>query len=844
MSAFKSVCKRELRAFFASPLAYVFIGVYLLLSGLATWNIARFFDTARVDLDPLFQFQPWFLAILAPAIGMRLWSEDLKSRSSDIYFTAPVPLIKIHLAKAVAGLTVLIAALAATLPYWIVVSYLGAPDHGLIALNYLHLILISALFLIISMTFSAVTRQQVVALVLGVTVNLILLVAGLNIVTDIAGNLPARLLTGWLDSFGLFSLLTNAQRGVLRLSDPLIYLSLMALFCSAGVTLLDARRRPGHPVWRSWTGATLAILFLGFPAVRATLDLTIGQVRIDVTGYQLNTLSHGARALAASVEEPIDLTLFYSEDIGAEYPNIRAHADRVEALLNAFAVASNGNIRTQTINPSPFSSGEDLAITQGISAVPTEGIDPLYFGLSGRNLVDDQKAIPFLAPEQDHRLEFEVARMISQLDSVTRSRLGILSDIPALDGAITGNQRSAIQRAIEDQYQVSWLTGDMYSLPDGLEAIIIAQPEHLSTYTLYLLDQYLLSGGNLIVLADPEPVMHQTRQIAEPLRNWMAGWGLTLTSDIVADESLGLPVTVQSASGNRTVSQPIFPAPGPSLFDREDFLTANLRQPINFGAAGYLVFDYSDAVSFSPLVSTSDTPALISADARRNVSLTPTTARNVMSPHEGAITLAARLSGSFPLFFTAAPQPGLPDDPVLARLAASEVNSNTGIISQGQQANILFIPDTDILFDAFYINPQDGTTIADNRAFLMTAIDQFAGNPELARLRARPPAIRQMTRVTELRNEAETLYLAEQTAIEDRLFELEAEIESADEASNVRLQTEYLEAREALRDLQRQFRQRIDGLEAWLRWWTIWFPALLAFLLSATIRLLVRRFAR
>ena len=181
MSAFKSVCKRELRAFFASPLAYVFIGVYLLLSGLATWNIARFFDTARVDLDPLFQFQPWFLAILAPAIGMRLWSEDLKSRSSDIYFTAPVPLIKIHLAKAVAGLTVLIAALAATLPYWIVVSYLGAPDHGLIALNYLHLILISALFLIISMTFSALTRQQVVALVLGVTVNLILLVAGLNL---------------------------------------------------------------------------------------------------------------------------------------------------------------------------------------------------------------------------------------------------------------------------------------------------------------------------------------------------------------------------------------------------------------------------------------------------------------------------------------------------------------------------------------------------------------------------------------------------------------------------------------------------------------------------------------
>ena len=114
------------------------------------------------------------------------------------------------------------------------------------------------------MTFSALTRQQVVALVLGVTVNLILLVAGLNIVTDIAGNLPARLLTGWLDSFGLFSLLTNAQRGVLRLSDPLIYLSLMALFCIAGVTLLDARRRPGHPVWRAGPARRLPFYFWAF----------------------------------------------------------------------------------------------------------------------------------------------------------------------------------------------------------------------------------------------------------------------------------------------------------------------------------------------------------------------------------------------------------------------------------------------------------------------------------------------------------------------------------------------------------------------------------------------------
>ncbi|MAI89783.1 Gldg family protein [Ponticaulis sp.] len=838
MNVFLAVYRREIRAFFGAPLAYVFIGVYLLLTGLATWNLARFFDTARVDLAPLFQFQPWFLALLAPAIGMRLWSEDLKARTVDIYLTLPVSLYAVHLAKAAAGLTVLLAALASTLPYWLVVSYLGAPDHGLIALNYLHLIAQSALFLTISMSVSALTRQQILALVLGVCISLLLLVLGLTPGQDVQSSFAP--LSSWLRGYGLTDLIKHAQRGVFLFSDLLIYLGMIALAVLTGVGVLKARRNPSKPLWRYWSAGSLALLILATPMLRNLVTGSLAFARIDMTGYQLNTLSEGSRDLVRSLSEPIELTLFYSESIGQDYPNIRAHAERTEALLRAFEQAANGKIQIRTIDPEPFSDGEDAAVLQGVSAIPTEGIDPLYFGLSGRNLVADEDVIPFLSPEQDNRLEFEVASLIARLDSVSPARIGILSGLPALSAGATGSDRSAIQAAIERQYQVSWLSEDIYSLPEGLNAIIIAQPRTLTDYTYYLLDQYVQSGGRLIVLVDPEPVMYRNRTGAAALAPWWEAWGLSLTTDVLTDARLGLPVGVASASGQRSVSQPLFPAPGPREFNSEDFLTANLQQPINLGAPGYISYLATNDFSITPLISSTEAPGLLNEDARLGENLTPITVRDLTTPLEGPLAYAVRISGIMPALHTEAPEPALPDDPVLRRLAMAETERHVPV-QRGAPAEILVIHDTDILFDAFYINPQDGSTMAGNRAFILSALDQFAGNPALARLRARPPAIRPMTRVTDLRAAAETEYLDEQTSVEAQLRTLETELQSTSPEQAAALQAEYLTARQRLRQLQRDFRETIDSLEAWLRFWTIWFPVGLMIVLGGTVRFWSRR---
>ena len=840
MNAFRAILFRELRALFSSPLAYVFLAVYVLLSGLATWNLARFFDTARADLTPFFQFQPWLLALLAPAIGMRLWSEDLKSRSIDLYFTSPLSLSIAHAAKAIAGVCVLICALAFCLPYWGIVSYLGSPDHSLIALSFLHLVLLASLFLTVSLMFSALTRQQVLALVLSVMVNLLILVCGLPLITaSLSGILPASAIS-WIQGFGLLDGLIRMQRGVLSFSDILSYVLFISVFFVVGVSVLQAKRFYGQSKGMPWAAFTLGLIILALPLFRTSLDLVFGKVRADVTGYKLNTLSEGARKLASALREPVTLTLYYNETVGQDYPDIRSHAERVKALLEAFQQASDGKLKLRFVNPEPFSAGEDDAITSGITSIQTEGIDPLYFGLAGTNLVDDTELIPFLSPDRDDRLEFEIASLISRLDQTSRPHIAILSDSSALSERTGPANMSSVQAAITDQYEVSWLTSESLSLPESVQTIMLVSPRRVSDYTRYLINQFLLNGGHLIVLSDPAPVLEDTRALS--LTQWFDAWGVTASGDILTDSALGLPVTVATPTGNRTENQPLFPGPGPANRNQQDFLVSALKQKINFGGTGWFNTATETGLKFTPLVSSSPSPSRLSADDFQKSDQTPADIRAHMQPMSGPVTLVARLSGNAPVLFPEGPpEPDLPDDPVLRPLAQAEIRLTTHLTKANSEAEIVLISDTDFLFDAFYINPQTGEALADNQALILSLLDQFAGNPELAALRARPPAIRPMTRVTELRSAAEAQYLAEQDALETVLADLQRQMNTAPADSQAALRQDYLDARKDLRDLQRNFRSRIDTLDTWLRGITIWLPIGLILLAGMSIPLPGRR---
>jgi len=182
MSPVKTVFRRELASYFATPVAYVFIVIFLVLAGAMTFYYGEFYERGRADLQPFFGFHPWLYLFLVPAIAMRLWAEERKSGTIELLLTLPITMWQAVLAKFLAAWAFVAIALALTFPIWFTVNYLGDPDNGVIVASYLGSLLMAGAFLAIGSCLSAATRNQVVAFILTVVICFLLLMAGFPLV--------------------------------------------------------------------------------------------------------------------------------------------------------------------------------------------------------------------------------------------------------------------------------------------------------------------------------------------------------------------------------------------------------------------------------------------------------------------------------------------------------------------------------------------------------------------------------------------------------------------------------------------------------------------------------------
>ncbi|MFM2287116.1 MAG: hypothetical protein RL684_259, partial [Pseudomonadota bacterium] len=182
MNGTMTIFKRELHSYFATPVAYVFIVIFLLLSGAFTFYLGNFYERGQADLQPFFNFHPWLYLFLVPAVSMRLWAEERKSGTIELLLTLPVTMWQAVLGKFLAAWAFIGIALALTFPIWLTVNYLGSPDNGVIFASYLGSLLMAGAFLAIGSCLSASTRNQVVAFILTVVTCFLLLLAGFPLV--------------------------------------------------------------------------------------------------------------------------------------------------------------------------------------------------------------------------------------------------------------------------------------------------------------------------------------------------------------------------------------------------------------------------------------------------------------------------------------------------------------------------------------------------------------------------------------------------------------------------------------------------------------------------------------
>lgn len=239
MNIISAMFKRELRSYFATPVAYVFIVIFLVLMGTFTFYLGGFYEQGQADLRAFFNFHPWLYLFLVPAISMRLWAEERKSGSIELLMTLPITPWQAVLGKFLAAWAFTGIALTLTFPVWITVNYLGDPDNGTILAAYIGSLLMAGGFLAIGSCISAVTRNQVIAFVVSIVVCFGFLLSGFPMVLDMFSGWLPQVIVDAIASLSFLSHFTNISRGVIDFRDLIYFGLLIGTFLYANTIVLQ-----------------------------------------------------------------------------------------------------------------------------------------------------------------------------------------------------------------------------------------------------------------------------------------------------------------------------------------------------------------------------------------------------------------------------------------------------------------------------------------------------------------------------------------------------------------------------------------------------------------------------
>jgi ABC-2 type transport system permease protein len=236
-----TIAGRELAGYFATPVAVVFIVIFLVLQGVLTFNVGGFFDRGQADLTPFFNFIPWVFLLLVPAITMRLWAEERRLGTIELLLTLPITQTQAVIGKYLAAWLFCAIALALTFPFVITVNYLGNPDNGVIACGYLGALLVAGAFLSVGAAMSALTKNQVIAFVLAVAVCFVFAVASYPVVIDfLSQNTPG--LAVFVRKLGIVDRFQDFVRGVISLRDVVYFGSFILFFLVLNTVLVEHRK--------------------------------------------------------------------------------------------------------------------------------------------------------------------------------------------------------------------------------------------------------------------------------------------------------------------------------------------------------------------------------------------------------------------------------------------------------------------------------------------------------------------------------------------------------------------------------------------------------------------------
>lgn len=636
------------------------------------------------------------------------------------------------------------------------------------------------------------------------------------------------------------------------------------------------------------------VITAAFLLLSVALISVFPRLRIDLTQDSLYTLADGTRNIVSTLDKPVDLLFFYSEEATADVPQLRTYGTRVQELLEEMAIASEGNVTYRLIDPVPFSEEEDLAVEYGVQRVPlSEGGEEVFFGIvaldpasipaEDANAVELAQAgekifetIALVRPDQEEFLEYEVAKLITQVANPTPPVVGFLSTVPVDGGMNPDTMRPVsplmIMDTIRQLYTARRVAPDATSIDEDITILMLVHPQELSEQTQYAIDQFVLRGGKVLAFLDPNadsqaqpgqdgvPVARPNQ--ASDLERLLAAWGVQFDNTrVVADREQALLVNLGDSTRPVTHYGMMGLARGSFA---GDIVTTGL-QVLNLSSAGAISAREGATTTFEPLVQSSADAGLMDAPLFKALT-DPTILLDEFQATGERYTMAARISGvvqsAFPEGRPLADEPAAEAAAATADATAEPTPTPTATPEEPQAphlsasngpVNIIVIADSDLLNDRLWVQIQSffgqriGQAFASNGDFIMNALDNLSGNAELVTIRSRGRYARPFLTVMELQREADLRLREEETQLLQNLQQTEAQIAALSSTQDgnqlseeqraeiARFNEQQLETRRRLREVQLQLNQDIERLGSVLKFVN---TALVPIILIAVVLLL------
>jgi ABC-type uncharacterized transport system involved in gliding motility auxiliary subunit len=592
--------------------------------------------------------------------------------------------------------------------------------------------------------------------------------------------------------------------------------------------------------------------------------------RFDLTAEKLYTLSPGTKAILAKLDTPVQIRFYCTQDSREMPIPLKTYAQRVEDLLNEYRKFAGANIEIKKLDPKPDSDAEDQANLDGVQGQMLSMGDKIYFGLA-INQLDSKVSIPFLSPDRERQLEYDISRAISGVTTTEKASIGVMSGL-----SIFGEMNPMMARMGQMQRQDPWvfiseLKRDFEvrqieitatEIPSDIKVLVVVHPKAISDQTQYAIDQFVLAGGKLIAFVDPLSIidsqsspgnnpLQASASASSTLDKLFKAWGIEFDSNkVVAD----LNFVTRINRGGRAESAPAVLSLTYKGLNTDDVITAqtdNLLIPF----AGAFTGTPAEGLEQTVLMKTTEKSQLVER-FMAEFSGEQTVKDFVASGKE--LPLAIRLAGKFKTAFPDGKPAAAPADPN----AETPAETNASLKESRDSGVVILVADADFLNDQFSVQIQNifGQRIISprngNLNIVQNMVEQLAGDSNLIAVRSRATLNRPFTVVRTMQAQAEENYRKRIKDLEKsladtqtRLNELQQNKESGQrfilspeqQAEVERFQKQQVEANKELRKVRRDLRQEIDSLENRLKWLNIAGMPFLVALSGISLALLKRK---